>query len=124
MAFRWPRPLIVVTLCALQLGTAATAAPPAGSSGGPSQDGAVFTRATVRGVFEEDGGKRLYIRLKLIPRGKLPFSTLTYRVLDRSLVAGMGEGASVAFRAERIDGENTLTAIRPAPPCERFQKCD
>lgn len=29
-----------------------------------------------------------------------------------------------AFRAERIDGENTLTAIRPAPPCERFRQCD
>jgi hypothetical protein len=44
----------------------------------------VYTRATVRSVFEEDGGKRLYIRLKLIPRGKIHFSTLTFRVLDRT----------------------------------------
>jgi len=122
MALKWARPLIIVTLCALQ--PPWTAAAPAATSGGPPAAAGVFTRATVRGVYEEDGGKRLYIRLKLIPRGKIPFSTLTYRVLDRALVAGIAEGASVAFRAERIDGENTLTAIRPAPPCERFQQCD
>ena len=34
------------------------------------------------------------------------------------------EGDSVAFRAERRDGENVLTAIRPAPPCKRFEKCE
>ena len=122
MALKWARPVILVTLCALQPLRADAA--PAATSGGPTAIAAVFTRATVRGVYEEDGGRRLYIRLKLVPRGKIPFSTLTFRVLDRALVAGLADGASVAFRAERIDGENTLTAIRPAPPCERFRQCD
>ena len=33
------------------------------------------------------------------------------------------EGDSVAFTAARIEGENRLTAIRAAPPCERFREC-
>ncbi|MES2633084.1 MAG: copper-binding protein [Pseudomonadota bacterium] len=83
----------------------------------------VFTRAVVRSVFTEDGGKRQYIRLKLVPQGKLPFSTITFRVIDPRLVSGLKDGASVQFRAERLDGENTVTAIRAAAPCERFEPC-
>lgn len=84
----------------------------------------VYTRAIVQSISEEDGGKRIYIRLKLLPRAKIPFSTLTYRVLDRSLIAGLHQCASVAFHAQRIEGENTLTGIRTATPCERFKKCE
>ena len=84
----------------------------------------VYTRATVRSTFEEEGGKRLYIRLKLLPHGQLPFTTITFRVLDRTLIAGLSEGASVAFVAERRDGENVLTSIRAMPPCERFRPCE
>jgi Cu/Ag efflux protein CusF len=84
----------------------------------------VETRATVRSTFEEDGGRRFYIRLKLVPRGKLPFTTITYRVLDRGLVAHVREGDNVAFRAQRIDGENVLTALRAVAPCERFARCE
>jgi len=82
----------------------------------------VYTRAVVRSISKDDG-KNLYIRLKLIPRAKIPFTTLTYRVLDPGLIAGLREGDSVAFKAERRNGENVLTAIRGAPPCERFKEC-
>lgn len=95
---------------------------PLAASGAPAEE--VYTRAVVRGTSEEEGGRRLYIHLKLVPRAKIPFSTLAYRVLDRELVARLREGDSVAFRAERRDGENVLTAIRPAPPCKRFEKCE
>lgn len=81
----------------------------------------VYTRGVVRSVDTEDG--RLYIRLKVVPRAKLPFSTLTYRVMDAQLVAGLRSGDSVQFRAERRGGENVLTALRSAPPCERFSPC-
>ena len=94
------------------------------SSQPKGSDSEVVTRAIVRSVFQEDSGKRQYIRLKLIPGGKIPFSTLTYRVMDAALVAGLREGDSVAFRAERQDGENVLTAIRAVPPCQRFQRCE
>jgi len=84
----------------------------------------VETRATLRFVTEEDGGRRVYVDLKVVPRANLPFTTLRFRVRDRSMLAGLREGASVKFRAERIDGENTLVAIRAVSACVRFQPCD
>lgn len=87
-------------------------------------DAAVETRATLRTVTEEDGGKRVYVHLKILPGAKLPFTTLRYRVRDKAMLAGLQEGASVKFRAERIGGENTLLAIRAVAPCVRFQACD
>jgi Cu/Ag efflux protein CusF len=89
----------------------------------PAPASAVFTRATVRATFEQDHGRRLYISLRLNLPVEAPFSALTFRVRDRALVAGLRPGASVEFQAGRIDGENVVTAIRPVPPCVRFQPC-
>ncbi len=109
--------------CAWPLGPAAATAvsPSAPEQGTRTQ--AVTTRAIVRSVFHEDDGRRTYIRLKLVPRGKLPFTTITFRVLDRRLVAGLKEGDSVAFVASRIGGENTLTSIDVVAKCQRFEHC-
>lgn len=84
----------------------------------------VETRAKFRSLTEEDGGARAYVHLTLLPGAKLPFSTLRFRVHDKAMLAGLSEGVSVKFRAERIDGETALTAIRVVPPCVRFQPCD
>ncbi len=89
----------------------------------PAPASAVFTRATVRAMFEQDHGRRLYISLRLNLPVEAPFSALTFRVRERALVAGLQPGASVEFQAGRIDGENVVTAIRPVPPCVRFQPC-
>ncbi len=89
-----------------------------------SQVSPVETRAILRSITEEDGGKRAYVHLKIVPGANLPFTTLRFPVLDRALVAGLREGSSVKFRAERVDGENTLVAIRTVPACVRFQPCD
>ena len=83
----------------------------------------VYTRAEVRSFFDEANGKS-YVRLKLVPHSKIPFSTQSFLVPDRSLIAGIPEGASVRFTARRIDGENTLTSIQLAELCRRFQTCD
>ncbi|MGJ7574354.1 hypothetical protein ACSFBX_27740 [Variovorax sp. RB2P76] len=85
--------------------------------------GQVFTRARVRSVHEEPGGKT-YVRLKLLPRAKLPFTVQTFRVLDTSLLAGISEGAWVKFTTARVNAENTVTALHPATECVRFQPCD
>jgi D-alanyl-D-alanine-carboxypeptidase/D-alanyl-D-alanine-endopeptidase len=78
---------------------------------GPARE-VVYTRGEFRGTFAEDSGRRLYARIKIAPGTKLPFSTLTFRVRDPKLVAGMASGAVVEFRAEPIDGENTITGLR------------
>lgn len=84
----------------------------------------VEMRAIMRNITEEDGGKRAYVHLKVVPGANLPFTTLRFRVHDKARVTGLREGSSVKFRAERIDGENTLTSIRAVPKCVRFQPCD
>lgn len=96
---------------------------PAGTKAAASAQQLVETRATVRSIFEEDGGQRIYIRLKLVQLHDKPFTTLTFRVTDRALLAGITEGSSVAFTAARAAGENTITSLRAATPCVRFQPC-
>jgi len=83
----------------------------------------VYARAEVRSFLEEPGGKT-YVRLKLLPRYKIPFTTQNFLVTDRSMLVGIQEGASVRFTAKHLAGENTLTSIQLAEPCVRFQKCE
>ena len=99
-------------------------APSTPSAAAVKEDSAVETRATLGTVAEADSGTRVYVHLKIAPQAKLPFTTLRFRVRDRTLLDGLREGSSVKFRAERIDGENTLVAIRAVPPCVRFRPCD
>ncbi len=91
---------------AVRIEPVAAAAPPA----------TVFTRATVQSVSEEDADGRIYIRLKLQAIAKFPFATLTYRVRDRQLLAGLQPGETVEFRADRREGENTLIELHPLAP--------
>lgn len=83
----------------------------------------VFTRARLVSIDQESDGKR-YVRLKLLPRAKIPFTTQTFRVTEPALLAVIPEGAWVKFTARRINGENTLTAIHVVEECPRFQHCD
>lgn len=84
----------------------------------------VETRAVIRAITKDDGGLRTYVHLKVLPRAKLPFTTLRFHVRDPAILAGLADGSNVKFRAERTDGENTLTTIRAVPACVRFQPCD
>lgn len=114
--------VVALFLVATAVAAASREMPPAPAN--PQEPAQVETRATLRSVTEEDGGKRVYVHLKIVPRAKLPFTTLRFRVRDRALLAGLQEGASVRFRAERVEGENTVLAIRAVAPCVRFQPCD
>lgn len=120
---RW-MPLTGVLLYGL-LGAPASAALPAADDVAQGAQGSVATRARVVSVDPAPGsdGKR-YIRLQLLPRARLPFSTLTFRVRDPALLDGIAEGGWVKFTAERLEGENTLTSVRVVDPCQRFQPCD
>jgi Cu/Ag efflux protein CusF len=76
-----------------------------------SQAAPVFMQARVTS-FHEEAGDKFYVRLKLMPR--FPYASQTFRVTDRSLVAGLAPGSWVTFTSSRVNGENTLTAIQPS----------
>lgn len=107
------KPSLAALLLALACGAVA---------GEPAPD-VVYTRAEVRSFFQEADG-RYYVRLKLLPRAKIPFTTQAFRVTDRAMLSGIEEGASVRFTSRHVEGENTLTSIQPAAPCQRFRPCE
>jgi len=84
----------------------------------------VYTRARLVSVEADTGGNPTHVRLKLLPRAKLPFTTQTFRVVNPALLHGIPQGAWVQFTARHIDGENTLTSIRATAECKRFERCD
>ncbi len=75
----------------------------------------VYTRGTVKSTFDADAGARHYVQLRLGPRSGLPFATSTFRVPDPAVLKPFPPGSGVEFIAQRVNGENTLVAIRPAP---------
>ena len=114
---------LMVAMCAVPLAApAAQLGPGSPLSPDASVPRRVYTRATVRDL-PAVGVEPALVRLKIAPRGKLPFSTLTFRVSDRRLLDGIALGDEVGFIAERQAGGNTLTALRKVAPCVRFQNC-
>jgi Cu/Ag efflux protein CusF len=81
----------------------------------------VHTRAIVRAL--PSAAEPNLIRLKLIPRGQLPFTTLTFAVRDAALWQGLAVGDEVGFVAERRQGINTVVRLRKVVSCARFQDC-
>ena len=100
----------------------AGAASAAGEGAAPAAP--VYTRARLVSVEADAGGNPTHVRLKLLPRAKLPFTTQTFRVVNPALLHGIPQGAWVQFTARHIDGENTLTSIRVTAECKRFERCD
>ncbi|MFD1712745.1 copper-binding protein [Ottowia sp. GY511] len=81
----------------------------------------VYTRAVVRSLPSPREPNAL--RLKLLPGGKIPFTTVTFRVADPSLVLGLQVGDHVGFVAEARPEGNTVVRLRAVSPCARFQPC-
>ena len=84
----------------------------------------VYTRARLVSVEADAGVNATHVRLKLLPRAKLPFTTQTFRVVNPALLHGISQGSWVQFTARHIDGENTLTSIRVTAECKRLEPCD
>ena len=101
---------------------------PAGAASAAAEDAApaapVYTRARLVSVEMDASGTATLVRLKLLPRAKLPFTTQTFRVVNPALLHGIPQGAWVQFTARHIDGENTLTSIRVTAECKRLEPCD
>ncbi|MFN3439227.1 MAG: hypothetical protein ACK41V_16125 [Acidovorax sp.] len=118
--------LVVTASLCCALAPSAVAAPSApaaqGDSGAATVD-PVYTRAALVSVQKEPDG-RLLVRLKLLPRAKIPFTTLAFVAVDRAWLAGIPEGAWVKFTARSVEGENFLTSMHVVEECRRFQPCD
>lgn len=101
---------------------------PAGAASAAAEDAApatpVYTRARLVSVEADAGGTATLVRLKLLPRAKLSFTTQTFRVANPALLHGISQGSWVQFTARHIDGENTLTSIRVTAECKRLEPCD
>lgn len=76
----------------------------------------VYTHGEFRAISQEPGSRDTFAHIKVAPGVKIPFSTITYRVRDAALLKGLQPGTRVEFRAERVEGENVLVAIRPHQP--------
>lgn len=109
---------LVPRLLSWGLGRCAIALP---AYAAPDAGGNTYTRAVVRSL--PSPAEPQTVRLKLLPRGKLPFTTLGFRIGRPDLLDGLRVGDEVGFRAERRQGANTLTHIRKLAPCVRFQPC-
>ncbi len=122
----------LVIALVLAAGCAVAGAQPVAPAGAASLDvkaaapaaAPVYTRARLVSVEADAGGNTTHVRLKLLPRAKLPFTTQTFRVVNPALMHGIPQGAWVQFTARHIDGENTLTSIRATAECKRFERCD
>lgn len=118
-----------MALAAVFGATGAQPVAPASAASVAAEDAApaappVYTRARLVSVEADAGGHTTHVRLKLLPRAKLPFTTQTFRVVNPALMHGIPQGAWVQFTARHIDGENTLTSIRATAECKRFERCD
>ena len=91
------------------------------SGAGAAQE-RVYTRATVR-QLPTASEQPAVVRMKIMPRGKIPFTTLNFRVDDARLLKDIAVGDEVGFIAEPGAGGNTLKALRKVAPCVRFQPC-
>ncbi|MES2611888.1 MAG: copper-binding protein [Pseudomonadota bacterium] len=104
-------------LCCLPVAALAQATAPAAAAAAAAADPAtIYTHGEFRAVSQEQGSRDTFAHIKVAPGVKIPFSTITYRVRDAALLKGLQPGTRVEFRAERVEGENVLVAIRPRQP--------
>lgn len=81
----------------------------------PQDAAQVETRATLRLITEEHGGDRVYVHLKIVPRAKLPFSTLRFRV---RVIAVCWTGCKrVPASSFVLSGWKTRTPCCRSAPC-------
>ncbi len=60
-------------------------------------------------------GGRLSLKHGEIKNLDMPPMTMVFRVRDKAMLDGLTVGDRVRFRAERIDGSYTVTAVTKAP---------
>ena len=73
---------------------------------------AAMVDAEVRKVDKE--AQKVTLRHGPIPNLDMPAMTMVFRVADPSALGRLSVGDKVRFRADKVDGQYTVTAIEPA----------
>ena len=73
---------------------------------------APMVEAEVRKVDKE--AQKLTLRHGPIPNLEMPSMTMVFRVTDPSVLGRLSVGDKVRFRADKVDGQYTVTAIEAA----------
>ncbi|MCJ0762339.1 copper-binding protein [Variovorax terrae] len=102
--------LIPLLLAASLLGTAAQAQAPAADPAGTTE----MSRAEVRKVDRETA--RITLRHGEIKNLGMPPMTMVFRVTEPQLLDVAAAGDTVRFRADKIDGQFTVTHLEKAAP--------
>lgn len=84
--------------------------PPAAA---PASQGADFTQGEVRRI--DLAAKEVTLRHGPIPNLQMSEMTRVFQVQDTALLQHLKVGDRVRFKADRIDGALTVTALEPAP---------
>ena len=82
---------------------------PAAASGSPSAE---FVQGEVRRVDQET--KKVTLRHGPIPNLQMPDMTMVFQVQDPAMLQGLKVGDKVRFKADKVDGAYTVTAVEPA----------
>ena len=113
-----PIPALLLAL-ALTVGAGAHArSPAAGSEVGPSgttaaaDDGSGMSEGVVRKVDLE--ARKVTLRHGPIKNLDMPQMSMVFRVSDPKMLEGLRPDAKVRFKAERLDGQITVTHLEPA----------
>lgn len=71
------------------------------------------TAGEVRKVDKAQG--KLTLQHEAIANLKMPPMTMAYRVQNPAWLEGLKEGDKVRFDADKVNGQYTITALKPAP---------
>ena len=113
---------VVIPIAIAALLLAPEVAPAQGHSGAASQQGAqaaaagadvsAFTDAEVRKVDRD--AQKLTLRHGPIPNLGMGNMTMVFRVTDPKMLDGVKQGDKVRFKADKVGGQYTVTALEPA----------
>jgi len=82
---------------------------PAASSGTQAASG--FVQGEVRRV--DNDTKKVTLRHGPIPNLEMPEMTMVFQVTDEKMLQGLKAGDKVRFKADRVGGQYTVTALEP-----------
>lgn len=71
------------------------------------------TAGEVRKVDKAQG--KVTLQHEAIATLKMPAMTMAYRVQNPAWLEGLKEGDKVRFDADKVNGQYTITALKPAP---------